>query len=539
MIALLLTLLVQTPPSGWTQAQYDLCLEIEQNLGIPLADCPCSPFAGEWEGSFAPEPDGACCTIFGCITVECEEQCLEIGGAWQGYLDCLPNSCDILAFCCFGETCLEVMPSVCLSLNGSVDGCSDTSSCMPSLAVHAGACCLPNDSWRDCHNFDEDSIVGAEAICLGLNGIWYGGLYCVAVNCDEYEDCEFLTGACCDETSGDCSVITEASCLANFPASTYMGDDSECKDCEGDGTGGDGVTRGACCVGQICNYVSVQTCNTQGGIYQGDNQPCNSTICADYGGGWEPPDPDPDETTLGACCLADGTCLPNMLFVDCQAQNGNWISGASCLDTPCDNYHKNLCECILLDAILTTNNRILSELLDQGVSLDTAVAILDSIERTLREDTNAYLASMTQLLDYLVLEQMEDVLSYLENINITLMDIADGLDPTGVDNDVSGQLTYDPESVLENLLGNAQETAPTITGVFPNPVENIGVPILVIPASTFQFSLNGHQFLLTNDFEFDTAILDQWGLLTIFKGIIMLLASIYCANMLWEELRKY
>jgi hypothetical protein len=77
---------------------------------------------------------------------------------------------------------------------------------------------------------------------------------------------------------------------------------------------------GACCIGTQCLILVSTNCLGQGGIYHGDNTPC---------------EPYPCQPQAGACCYGDGTCniKPS---TDCQASGGLYLGdGSQCDPNPC------------------------------------------------------------------------------------------------------------------------------------------------------------------------------------------------------------
>jgi hypothetical protein len=76
------------------------------------------------------------------------------------------------------------------------------------------------------------------------------------------------TGACC--IGEECFVLTEEECLAQ--GGEYQGDDVPCDDtlC---------VNTGACCIGVDCVILTEEECIAQGGEYEGDGVPCFDDTC--------------------------------------------------------------------------------------------------------------------------------------------------------------------------------------------------------------------------------------------------------------------
>ncbi|MFH1747343.1 MAG: GEVED domain-containing protein [Planctomycetota bacterium] len=114
-------------------------------------------------------------------------------------------------------------------------------------------------------------------------------------------------GACCDDATSICTDdVEQLSCLPplRFAANTLCADlNPPC-----------GLVYGACCVGATCTFGLIGDCDAMGGVYQGDDVPCDPNPC------------------VGACCYDDGTCelLPE---ADCT---GLWLGAYStCDQCPC------------------------------------------------------------------------------------------------------------------------------------------------------------------------------------------------------------
>lgn len=159
------------------------------------------------------------------------------------------------------------------------------------------------------------------------------------------------TGACCNASTGGCSVLSQSQC-----SGAYQGDNTTCSpnpcpqpsgacclpdgscevrestNCTGTGfifRGGGSVCAsancplptGACCNGNACAAgVTSATCATLGGIFIGPNTVCgaNSTC------------------PLGACCLASGACSAGLSQNDCTTQGGTFQGvGSVCASVNC------------------------------------------------------------------------------------------------------------------------------------------------------------------------------------------------------------
>lgn len=115
-------------------------------------------------------------------------------------------------------------------------------------------------------------------------------------------------GACCNPTTGFCSIQSPTNCAAF--AGEFQGPGSTCT-----GPNGNQCPTGACCLSNgNCTFGTPAACSTQGGVFH-LGVPCASANC-----------PQP----FGACCLSNGTCTFGT-FAQCTSQNGTFH-----LDVPCE-----------------------------------------------------------------------------------------------------------------------------------------------------------------------------------------------------------
>lgn len=159
------------------------------------------------------------------------------------------------------------------------------------------------------------------------------------------------TGACCNVTTGSCSVLDVTQC-----AGTYLGDNTLCSPnpcdqpvgacCRPDGAcsviaadacvgtgfvfrGGGSVCAsancpqpvGACCNGNACAAgVASGTCATLGGSFMGGGSTCGPS----------------NSCPIGACCLADGSCFAGTSQQLCTQQGGTFQGlGSLCQNVAC------------------------------------------------------------------------------------------------------------------------------------------------------------------------------------------------------------
>ena len=167
------------------------------------------------------------------------------------------------------------------------------------------------------------SILGAvpgSTLCLLISGHNADLVECCAEEvCFTVPDCDGeATGACC-LPDGTCITTTMLDCQSQ--QGLYIGDNTPCSDC-------DTLTPiGACCLDDgTCVQVSTFECGILKGVYLGDN-----TLCIDCD----------TQTPVGACCLADGTCVQTTI-PGCEMSAGTFLgANTNCADcvpllSPCD-----------------------------------------------------------------------------------------------------------------------------------------------------------------------------------------------------------
>ncbi len=161
------------------------------------------------------------------------------------------------------------------------------------------------------------------------------GLACTVSIPDEDDDGSLSYGACV--TEGGCEQRHESQCGGEF-----QGHGSICP------------ATGACCVNGSCSEETQDQCLADGGVYRGDDTVCTPDLCptgplgaccffgspceqlteidcAGLGGLWSGPEGDCAVCdTTGACCLVDGSCVPDVTLAECVFVFG----GASCESCP-------------------------------------------------------------------------------------------------------------------------------------------------------------------------------------------------------------
>ena len=166
-------------------------------------------------------------------------------------------------------------------------------------AAHAGACCLGDGTCVD------DSDIWCAFI---LHGEYLGdGTTCATDACPPL-------GACCEGTTGQCTLKTQYYCL-NEAHGVFHGAGSECANVT--------CIVGACCPGDApdCVVTARYACETvRFGQYFGDGSTCEENNCP----------------ALGACCRGDATGCQMTTFGYCQqALNGTFFVGQTCAEVTC------------------------------------------------------------------------------------------------------------------------------------------------------------------------------------------------------------
>jgi hypothetical protein len=127
---------------------------------------------------------GACCIDTMCFDDLNEEDCIDLGGTWQGAdTTCDVVDCDPEGACCIPATegCLDLTEGNCAIVDGLWQG-PDTD-CETFICFPKGACCLPDASCEDEMSPEE---------CEDASGLFMGHeTTCDTVECPEPE------GACC------------------------------------------------------------------------------------------------------------------------------------------------------------------------------------------------------------------------------------------------------------------------------------------------------------------------------------------------------
>lgn len=162
-------------------------------------------------------------------------------------------------------------------------------------AAATGACCFSDGSCQQLTDAD----------CDTLSGTWSGPeISCSAANCQP------SPGACCVESTGACTEVDEATCVA-FGGEFHADESCATWIC---------FPEGACCLanGDCTGPVGEEVCLGFGGTFMGHGADCTTANC-----------PDP----IGWCCPKDGSFCSDMSEAQCAAFGAIWGgAGTSCDD---------------------------------------------------------------------------------------------------------------------------------------------------------------------------------------------------------------
>lgn len=299
----------------------------------------CAVEQGDFQGAgsgCAPNPCpqlGACCFPDGSCVLLVEWECGASGGTFVGPdMMCEPNPCPLPGACCDPDgNCERVLPEWCAGEylgNGTVcdpnpcsqpaaccyadghcvmlqmQGCQDSGGeyqgdgtiCDPNPCPQfPGACCFP----------DGECVVLAEYLCGYQGGVYLGpDTACDANPCPNPGACCFPDGHCtyvpsdvCHESGGeyqgddsncDPSPCPEAGACCFGDDSCQMSTATSCASEGGEFHPGIGCSPnpcfgiGACCVGADCVQLTSAECFTAGGVYMGEDVPCEDVDCVVY-----------------------------------------------------------------------------------------------------------------------------------------------------------------------------------------------------------------------------------------------------------------
>ena len=143
-------------------------------------------------------PRGACCNNGGACEISLQDGCAS-PSVWHGeWTTCGPNPCPQPGVCCTSDgSCAVVLEANC-GLSNTWHG--EWTNCVPNPCTQpSGACCFPDGLCQ----------IRTLSQCLEQSGIYQGG----SVPCEPNPCPQPPAKACCNPTTGDCTLTTEASCL--------------------------------------------------------------------------------------------------------------------------------------------------------------------------------------------------------------------------------------------------------------------------------------------------------------------------------------
>ena len=320
---------------------------------------------GTWSCSSEPDDNldiyfdcinGACCNTNGTCTIETPTACVAENGVYMGDgTTCDPDPC-ITGACCIDANCTVMFEDDCITAGGEYLG--DMTDCDPNMC--GGACCFEDGSCQ---------FTTEEACTNGLGGDYLGdGTVCDPNPCpqpppanDECENAEeiLLSKAI---VTGD---TTWATSDIEYPCELYSG---PWKNVWYKVTGtGTTMTASLCntvpdwdtkiavyCYG--CDYPICVDGNDDGctGTYLSEVSWCSTEFTTYYitVGGYSASYYGPFELEvtadavvcegavdctwpLGACCNTNGTCVDNVIELEC-VENGTWTAGMVCAGEDCN-----------------------------------------------------------------------------------------------------------------------------------------------------------------------------------------------------------
>jgi hypothetical protein len=265
---------------------------------------------------------GGDCTNIGCPT---GYECISAtGSSGTERPQCLRTETDCA---CLPEWSSLGFETTCYSSNDS-GTCSGTRQCLPgglapcSAPIPAPDLCDGVDN--DCDG-QTDSVAGcgaAGACCTGsgecvesfknscaLQGGTFQG---VGVTCEQSACGGGAEGACC-RPDGSCAAQALPVCLAL--EGQYLGDGLDCESINCLNPPGVSV---CCRPNGTCSQTTPVNCTLIGGTYQGAGLSCSEFTCP----------------TLGACCLADTSCI-EISQQECDGIGGDFSIGSACSDSSC------------------------------------------------------------------------------------------------------------------------------------------------------------------------------------------------------------
>ena len=457
-------------------------------------------------------------------------------GCWSTWENESPSACCINDDAANNE-CYLFDSNICADLGGTFyqgQICSETECPIGTTNGHQ-ACCIPfGNPDNEYQTYECVSLTDDD--CTQYGGTWLGIPTCQEDTCESFEEnyeaiiCEpedsLPQGACCYSGDAGCGVLSELECLS-VDGNVYMGDDVACADvaCDDETDGGGGDDDG------------------DGGDGSGDD-------------GDDSDDDNGDDSAggIGACCIWE------------EARPGQWTWGCyeytqpecweadgiykgddtTCYDlndNPCANQQNDECVCLLLEAILENNQKILIELSDQGVAIWQSLEVLQMIESN-TDNLEEQLNVSNTYLSKLAMEDVPAIIDILEEYLAVN-------DPTELEGTTSSDVL---QAQYENNMSDMQDKLSflydvekdgdifgfsDLQDVFPD-TNNLGAPILTIDSSDFGIELlSGHYVEVPQDFSFDASILEDMFLRQLMHAICLLAITWWAALKIFEECRRY
>ena len=272
-------------------------------------------------------PTGACCLADGtCQDGMYEAECGAAGGVYQGdWTECATTQCPPTGACCFADqSCLDLTADGCAVYQGMFQGegteCA-TTDCPELLAADLCAdavpVAVPSSTPGTTTGATPDSEFYGCGTSITAPGVWARvtgtGNTMTATTCTPFYDYDTKISVFCDGC-----YTADWACIA--------GNDDNC-------------------VGGGSSLLSTVTwCSNAGEDYlvliHGYSSASGDFVLDVYDDGVActgAPSCAPPET--GACCLQNGTCIPDLFESDCAAQGGQWQgAGTGCDPNPCEPF---------------------------------------------------------------------------------------------------------------------------------------------------------------------------------------------------------
>jgi hypothetical protein len=261
---------------------------------------------------------GACChSVHGamlCLELS-EEHCLDLeGSVFQGPGTTCGDSCFHGPCCLPDGECVMMNAQECAAGGGEPGPPGALCELFDCGGEPDGACCFPNMPNGLC-------IVTTSSHCMEEGGEYQGD----NTNCNPAGGCNLGPDAACCFQDGSCQDVPFETCADLGGTAVHPGVTCESVDCAP-------VLTGACCFmggagGGQCFETTANTCENQGGAYQGDGSSCANTCVG------------PEI----ACCLPEGGCVMTDVHT-CLIEGGQpGPDDANCNDVECPPSEHGAC----------------------------------------------------------------------------------------------------------------------------------------------------------------------------------------------------